>query len=159
MSRFKGFTLVELMVIVALVAITATIAVPSFTNFIKKNELQAAANDVTRLLQYARNEAVNTRSPVAVNKDSSKHEWVVSVGSGERRVVLRVLSYNPAKIDFSTDLSSNQLTFNPYGAANKTSKISICREKDNETGYLLEVKRSGRIQLSTQGGAPKDCKV
>lgn len=145
----------ELMVIVALVAIMATIAVPSFTDFIKKNEIQATADDVAGLLQYARNQAINSRSTVTVKRDTGTNKWVVTVRSEESRI----LSYNPTKVNFSTDLSSDQLTFNPYGAADKASEISICRGTDSDNGYLLEVKRSGRIALSARGGAPEDCEV
>lgn len=157
MTRIKGFTLVELMVIVALVAIMAAIAVPSFTDFIRKNEIQAAADDITGLLQFARNQAINTRSSVTVTRDPANHKWVVTVLGEESRV----LSYNPAKVDFDTDpdLTSNKLTFNAYGGANKASEITICRGKDSDNGYLLEVKRSGRLALSARGGAPEDCDV
>lgn len=157
MTRIKGFTLVELMVIVALVAIMAAIAVPSFTDFIRKNEIQAAADDITGLLQFARNQAINTRSSVTVTRDPGNHKWVVTVLGEESRV----LSYNPAKVAFDTDpdLTSNKLTFNAYGGANKASIITICRGKDSDNGYLLEVKRSGRLALSARGGAPEDCDV
>lgn len=156
MTRVKGFTLVELMVIVALVAIMAAIAVPSFTDFMKKNEVQAAADDITHLLQFARTQAINTRSSVTVTKDTTNHKWVVTV----RSVESRVLSYNPAKVYFDNNLTSNKLTFNPYGAADKLSKITICStDKDKDNGYLLEVKRSGRLALSGRGGAPGGCQA
>lgn len=155
MNRYKGFTLVELMVVIALLAIMAAIAIPGFTDFIKRNETESAADDVNRLLQYARNQAIATRSAVIVKRDTGSNKWVVTVRGAESRT----LDYSPNKVNFSTDLSDNQVTFNAYGAANKASKISICRGTDNDNGYLLEVKRSGRITLSTRGGAPEDCEV
>lgn len=156
MNRFaKGFTLVELMVTVALLAILATIAVPSFVDFIRKNEVQAKADEITRLMQYARSEAVSSRSSATVTQDTASNKWSVSVQGAE----VRVLDYVPAKVNFKNDMSNKQLTFNPYGAASKAVRVSICHAEDHANGYLLEIKRSGAIQLSTRGSAPEDCDI
>src|SRR5690554_6151748 len=57
----RGFTLIELMVIIALVAIMAGIAVPSFTRFVNNNRVTTQADEIHRFLQYARGEAVVRR--------------------------------------------------------------------------------------------------
>lgn len=155
MTRVKGFTLIELMVVVALIAIIATVAVPSFTDFIRKNEVQAKADEITRLLQFARSQAVSSRSPVIVKQNTASSRWSVISRDAETRV----LDYVPAKVSFSSDMSNNQLSFNAYGAASNSVKISICHGKNHKNGYLLEIKRSGGIKLSGRGDAPEDCKV
>jgi len=53
-----GFTLVELMVTVAVLAIVMAVAVPSFTNLINSNRLTAQANEVLAGLILARTEAI-----------------------------------------------------------------------------------------------------
>lgn len=53
-----GFTLVEMMVTIAVLAITLAIAVPSFQNFINKGRLVGAAEQVSADLKYARSEAL-----------------------------------------------------------------------------------------------------
>lgn len=58
MSRESGFTLVELMITIALVAIIVGIAIPSFRDMIMNNRLVAQANDVVTLLNLGRSEAV-----------------------------------------------------------------------------------------------------
>ncbi|QOY63525.1 GspH/FimT family pseudopilin [Lysobacter sp. H21R4] len=57
-----GFTLVELMVAIAIVAILAAIAFPSFQPTIRSNRLATATNQLTSSFSLARSEAIkNTR--------------------------------------------------------------------------------------------------
>ncbi|MCK7576248.1 MAG: GspH/FimT family pseudopilin [Chromatiales bacterium] len=54
----RGFTLVELVVTVSLVAILISIGVPSFQNLIRNNRAIAITNDLVLAIQLARSEAV-----------------------------------------------------------------------------------------------------
>lgn len=49
MVRTKGFTLVELMIVVAIVAILAAIAVPSYNDYITRSKLQEAQTSLSAL--------------------------------------------------------------------------------------------------------------
>lgn len=62
--RRGGFTLVELMVTVAVAAILITIAVPSFSNAIASNRLNSAANEIVGALNTARMEAIQRNAGV-----------------------------------------------------------------------------------------------
>lgn len=60
----RGFTLVELMVTVAVAAILLTIAVPSFNRIINANRLSTAANEMVGALNLARMEAIKRNGSV-----------------------------------------------------------------------------------------------
>jgi len=58
MNRNRGFTLAELMVTMAVVAIVLTIGVPAFQATVRNNRAVANANDFLTSLNLARNEAI-----------------------------------------------------------------------------------------------------
>lgn len=71
--RHSGFTLVELMVTVAIAVILLVIGVPSFQTVIYSNRLTSAANELVAGLQSARAEAVrfNRRAELCLSTDSN----------------------------------------------------------------------------------------
>lgn len=65
-SAQRGFTMVELMIAVAVLAVLTAIALPNFTSFMRRNNVTAHANDLLADLQYARSEALTQRSFVSL---------------------------------------------------------------------------------------------
>ncbi len=64
LKAVKGFTIIELVVTMAVVAILAALAMPSFTSTFNNNRLTSNANELLSTLQSARMEAVRRNSRV-----------------------------------------------------------------------------------------------
>ncbi|KGU54507.1 pre-pilin like leader sequence [Xanthomonas phaseoli pv. phaseoli] len=59
--RSAGFTLVELMITIVVLAILLTIAFPSFRGTLRSNRVASSANETLGLLSVARSEAIRNR--------------------------------------------------------------------------------------------------
>lgn len=64
--RQAGVTLVELMATVAVLAITASIAIPSFSEMVKNNRITTASNELLTTLTLARSAAITNRTVAVV---------------------------------------------------------------------------------------------
>jgi type IV fimbrial biogenesis protein FimT len=65
-AQGRGFTLLELMVVVIIIAILAVIAVPTFANRMRERRVQQAAGEVASLYRSARTRALGRGAAVLV---------------------------------------------------------------------------------------------
>lgn len=81
----SGFTLIELMVVIAIAAIMLGLAIPSFKEFIASQRVKSASYELSTSLLIARSEAIKrnadvTISPATANTWSAG--WTVSAPGG-----------------------------------------------------------------------------
>lgn len=69
-SRSRGFTLIELMITIAVLAIVVTVAVPSFRNIIISNSVSFDRDEFFSLVAFARSEAIKRGTAVTVCKSA-----------------------------------------------------------------------------------------
>jgi type IV fimbrial biogenesis protein FimT len=82
MMRFqmlRGFTLVELMITLAVLGILITIGVPSFNDLVQNQRVKAATSDIYSSLTLARSEAIKRNAEVNIvrNGSSWSNGWTV----------------------------------------------------------------------------------
>jgi type IV fimbrial biogenesis protein FimT len=106
-----GFTLIEAMVVVALLAIVASIAAPSFRAFVGTMNTKSAAFDLISDFAFARSEAIkqNANTVVAPIGGSWSNGWTVVTGANTLRT-------HPAlSSSITVSGSAATLTFRPNG--------------------------------------------
>lgn len=79
--RACGFTLVELMVTLAVAAVLTMLAVPSFKHVLDSTQLSGVSNDLAGDLQYARIQAISRQTNVAIAASAGNWQngWTVEV--------------------------------------------------------------------------------
>ncbi len=63
MNREKGFSLLELVIVILIIGITAMVAMPQFHSMVTEAKLNGAVGEVVAALEYARNQAVEYQRP------------------------------------------------------------------------------------------------
>ncbi len=71
MKKYSGFTLVELMVVVAIAGMAMAFAIPAMGTFIKNERLVTQINTLVGHLAYARSEAVTRRQQIILCASSN----------------------------------------------------------------------------------------
>lgn len=141
-KRMLGFTLIELIIVLAMLAIVATVAIPGFSSFIKHSRTEAKANELLSLIHYARYEAASKRTPATIEVNS-KSIWTVT----SKKQILRQL--DPEQTQIKT--SSTKVTYRADGTASAASIIICASDDDPKEGYLLQVSQSGSTILYPRG--------
>ncbi len=158
MNRQCGFTLIELMITLAIVAIVLAIGVPSFQGMMRNNRAAAHMNEFTSALNLARSEAVKRGVNVGIvpNTGGWAQGWTVFVdtdGSGSlngAEVTLRVydrLEGNP------TMTGAASIFYLPSGAiaGGGTQQISyVLDSADPATRRLICVNPVGRPSIDKE---------
>lgn len=82
-KRLAGFTLVELMITIAIAGILASLALPSFRSFVQTQRVKSASFDLTAALTLTRSEAIKRNTNVAMSQASGgwQNGWTITAGS------------------------------------------------------------------------------
>ncbi|MFN2411054.1 MAG: Tfp pilus assembly protein FimT/FimU [Halomonas sp.] len=62
----RGFTLIELMLVLVIAALLMLLAAPAFSTFMARQQLASDANQLQSVLTFARSEAIKQRKPITV---------------------------------------------------------------------------------------------
>jgi prepilin-type N-terminal cleavage/methylation domain-containing protein len=79
----SGFTLIELIIVIVIVAIGVALAVPSYRDTVEKRRLTSSAEQIFTLFSFAQSAAVKHNSDVVVNLRHTDHDtWCIGATLG-----------------------------------------------------------------------------
>jgi type IV fimbrial biogenesis protein FimT len=154
----SGFTLIELIIVLAIVALLATIAMPSFTAIIKNNRLATATNGLLIDLAVARSEAAKQGKRVTVCASSNgtaclaaNANWangrIVFVDQGTAGTVdsSDVILRKSSALDTNVTLTlsgfspNNYVQYRPRGLTNSGGVFKICDNRAGNFGRTITI--------------------
>jgi len=172
MRTVKGFTLVELMVTIAVLAIILSMAVPSFRNIVISTRLNTVANEIADVMSYARSEAVKRNRVVtfctattatATSCGAPGTSWVHWIVLAGGEVVRRgEVSRYGATINVSSALVNSRIAFGGDGLArtgtglvtDTNGRITVCAVSGPaESVRRVTVGAGSRISIERLAGA------
>ena len=158
-TKRGGFTMIELIVTMSVVAILTAIAIPSFVAISQGERRIAEVNDMVLALNYARSEAVKQNSPTGVSV-TANGSWAGGWNVCCSRTGTSVNTL-PA-IDSRSTLSANlagtapvAVTFDSSGAqlpSTGTVLFTFCDSRGAPSATAVEVNPRGHIQSGGKAG-------
>ena len=135
----SGFTLVELMTVITIVAILLAVGIPSFRSFILSQRVKTASSDIFFALTLARSEAIKRNAAVTVTRAAGGWQdgWAITTGAGPT-----ILSEHGAFTDLTVAGSQNSLTYGANGRLTGTTAPTFMVTGDS-TSRCVSIELSG----------------
>lgn len=150
----RGFSMMEMMIVLVLIGLMASLAVPSWLEQMPRLETQAEVREVVAKMREARSLAISRKEPTGLSFNGGNGTWTVfldnnpadnvhsssdsamSTGSLGTRVLV---SYN--------GFNNQDVVFNPDGSAVQSGAVCLNAE-DNSAVYTVDVLAStGRVRM------------
>jgi type IV fimbrial biogenesis protein FimT len=124
--RFRGFTLVELVVTVTLLGVLLTIAIPGLQQLTLNQGVKSAAFDLFSALEYARSEAIKRPGETVTLKAGASTDGAWTTGWRLMASTTKLRSWTIApNITVAEKNSLTQVTFGKDGHANAAPLLEV----------------------------------
>lgn len=175
-AKQQGFTLLELMITVAIIGILAVIAVPSYHRLMASTKMQTVLGEFRSTLFMAQKEAIRSKRDISVCPSTDGVScnapprdfsvgWIVIQGLPADNNPVLIKDYPPldaaGKIKHQLGQNITGITFKANGRVALNSagfSVSVAHE-DYDDCLTLVVSRGGSMRTEKSGKSDNACKV
>lgn len=164
-TKNKGFTLIELMLVLAIAMIILGQAIPSFSAFIEKRKVSSNVQKLMQVLQLSRTAAITDNVPVTVCptddglrcssnwsngylsfKDMNSNR---TFDSGDEKLIEQLISDDKSEISWRAFGVRSSLQWLPTGITNhQNGSFELCYDNKAKLARGLFITKAGRIRNS-----------
>jgi type IV fimbrial biogenesis protein FimT len=155
-TSMQGFTLTELLMALAVLAILLAIATPSFRDASLSSQLRALANNLVASANVARSEAFKRNTPITMctstadgtacsGSGSWEQGWIIVNGAD----VIAHQSAAPNGYRITAADGASTLQFRPTGAGSTSNTLTVCRNSPSAgiQERVITVNAAGRVTV------------
>lgn len=152
-----GFTLIELMITITIAGILATIALPSFRDFVRTQRVKSASFDLIAALTLTRSEALKRNANVHMTQATGgwQNGWAITWTDPATSIVTTIRNqsaYSGLRITDSSAVST--VTFRTDGRLASTATnftVNVSPSSTNVTPRCISISLSGRASSAAGG--------
>jgi type IV fimbrial biogenesis protein FimU len=156
-KRSGGFTMLEMMIVVVIIGVFASMAAPSFLNWIPRMKLKADAREKVNYLRQARSLAISENSQFGVFfdidenkiiyfKDTTSPELAMYDEGADSLLKAPIDCVSNAYFD-NCSFTNNTVVFYSNGSASTSGAIEIHNSESTDNYTINLLASTGRIRL------------
>ena len=156
-KQAKGFSLIELIIVIAILGIVSAIAAPNFNKYRQNTNLREAARDLSSDISFWRQRAVadNVRYRITFNQAANNYtvQRETTSGSGAYADLVPAVTKSPGNISaqitiFNITFPSAQITIQPRGTTSAgTVTLHHAGLPDGEAKMDIIANPMGRVRV------------
>lgn len=118
-NNIAGFTLLEILLVVVIIAIVVSIATPQFRKTLTTIHLANTAQDIAQFMRFLRAEAITEKTTYQLKFDLSARKYYAQKITGERGSSYDKSRFIPENINIAATIST--INFCPDGSIDKAT--------------------------------------
>lgn len=147
----RGFTMIELLVTTAIVAVVANAAAPTFSEQLARRRIEGAATEMTVDLHYARSEAISKNRQISLKTKADGSGYDINYVDAPAAVPFKEVRL-PSGIAVTAGVS---VAYRPMrGMASEATSMTLSSTQSQATLRIVTT-GVGRIALCSPDGALK----